>query len=114
MRKLDGVTMFVSTTAAAGVVSGETRLHFTQRGRRVAAWYAGGRVLRGWLVGSWDGDVLRFRYAQREEASCIHGGQSVCVVEELPDGRLRLIEHFSWSTRSGSGVNVFDELPPST
>ena len=112
MRNLDGLTMFVSTTAADGVVSGETRLHFTQRGRRVAARYAGGRVLRGWLVGRWDGDVLRFRYAQREESSSIHGGQSVCMVEDRPDGRVRLIEQFAWSTRPGSGANVFDELPP--
>ena len=105
--------MFVSTTAAEGVVSGETHLHFTQRGQRVAARYAGGRVPRGWLVGRWDGDILRFRYAQREDSSDIHGGRSVCMVEEREDGRLRLIEHFTWSTRSGSGTNVFDELPPS-
>ena len=114
MRNLDGRTMFVSTTAAEGVVSGETHLHFTQRGQRVAARYAGGRVPRGWLVGRWDGDILRFRYAQREDSSDIHGGRSVCAVEEGEDGRLRLIEHFTWSTRSGSGTNVFDELPPSS
>lgn len=114
MRDLDGLTMFVSTTAADGVVSGDTRLHFVQRGERVAARYAGGRVLRGWLVGRWDGDVLRFRYAQREESSSIHGGQSVCTLEDRPDGRIRLIEHFTWSTRSGSGANVFDELPRSS
>ncbi len=60
MRNLDGLTMFVSTTAAHGVVSGGTRLHFMQRGGRVAARYAGDRVLRGWLVGQWDGDILRF------------------------------------------------------
>ena len=41
---LDGRTMFVSTTADTGVVSSETRLHFIQRGSRVAARYSGGRV----------------------------------------------------------------------
>jgi len=112
MRNLDGLTMFVSATAADGVVSAETRLYFMQRGGRVAARYAGGRVLRGWLVGAWDGDVLRFRYVQREESFSIHGGQSVCVVDEEANGRLRLIEHFAWSTRPGSGTNIFDELPP--
>ena len=112
MRNLDGRTMFVSATAADGVVSDETRLHFVQRGARVAARYAGGRVLRGWLVGRWDGDVLRFRYAQREASAVIHAGRSVCAVDEQPDGRVRLIEHFTWSTRPGSGVNVFDEVLP--
>jgi hypothetical protein len=104
--------MFVSATAANGVVSGETHLHFTQRDDRVVARYDGGRVQRGWLVGRWIGDVLRFRYAQREDTPAIHGGHSICVAEERPDGRLRLIEYFTWTTRPGSGVNVFDELPP--
>lgn len=108
MKHLDGRTMFVSSTADNGVVSSETRLHFTQRGARVAARYAGGRVARGWLVGQWAGDTLHFRYAQREDGA-IHAGESACHVQELPDGRLRLIEHFTWSTRHGSGVNVFDE-----
>jgi hypothetical protein len=111
-QNLDGRTMYVSTTAADGVVGADTRLHFTQRGDLVAARYAGGRVLRGWLVGRWDGDILRFRYAQREASSSVHAGRSECVVEQRPDGRLRLVEHFTWSTRDGSGVNVFDELPP--
>jgi hypothetical protein len=104
--------MFVSTTADGGVVSAETRLQFAQRGGRVAARYAGGHVLRGWLAGRWDGNVLHFRYVQREESAGIHAGQSVCVVEDGPDGRLRLFEHFKWSTRSGSGVNIFEELRP--
>ena len=110
MINLDGVTMFVSSTAENGVVGGETRLHFAQRGTRVAARYAGGRVGRGWLVGRWNADTLHFRYVQREDGSVIHAGHSACSVEQLPDGRLRLIERFVWSTRAGSGVNVFDEL----
>jgi len=103
--------MFVSTTASTGVVSGETRLNFAQRGERVWARYAGGKVARGWLVGRLTGDSLRFRYAQIEDSRKTHAGHSVCDVQQLPDGRLRLIEHFAWSTRHGSGINVFDELP---
>ena len=109
---LDGMTMFASSTAAVGVVDAATRVHFRERGERVYARYAGGSVVRGWLVGRWRaGNMLTFRYAQRERGGSIHGGHSSCAVEQLPDGRLRLIEHFTWSTRSGSGVNVFDELP---
>ena len=103
--------MFVSSTADNGVVSGETRLVFFQRGTRVAARYAGGPIARGWLVGQWADDTLHFRYAQREDGCGIHGGRSACHVHELPDGRLRLVEHFIWSTRPGSGVNVFEERP---
>jgi len=111
VKNLDGLTMFVSSTAEDGVVSCETHLHFVQRGWRVAGRYAGGRVARGCLVGRWVGDALHFRYAQREDGRTIHAGHSECHVRELPDGRLRLIEQFAWDTRPGSGVNVFDELP---
>jgi hypothetical protein len=107
---LDRLTMFVSTTAATGVVSGETRLNFEQRGERVWARYAGGKVVHGWLVGRWIANSLHFRYAQIEDPHTIHAGHSTCDVQRLPDGRLRLIEHFAWSTRVGSGMNVFDEL----
>jgi hypothetical protein len=103
--------MFVSSTADNGVVSGDTCLVFTQRGTRVAARYSGGRITRGWLVGQWVDNTLDFRYAQREDGGAIHAGHSECSVQELPDGRLQLVEHFAWSTRPGSGVNVFEELP---
>ena len=108
MIDLDGCIMFVSSTDTAGVVSAETRLHFRQRGDRVWARYAGGDVARGWLVGRLTGRTLRFRYAQTENGA-VHGGASVCDIE-LAGGRRRIIEHFAWSTRPGSGVNVFDEV----
>ncbi|MEO8621828.1 MAG: hypothetical protein ABI625_12235 [bacterium] len=111
MIDFDGLTMFVSSTAATGVVSGETHLHFTQRGRRVVARYAGGQVARGWLAGRCVDSTLRFRYAQREDDGRIHAGDSVCEVVRRADGRLRVIEHFTWRTREATGTNVFDELP---
>lgn len=110
MIHLDGLTLFVSSTADTGVVGAATQLQFMQRGDRVAARYSGGRVLRGWLVGRCAGDTLRFRYAQREDGGDIQAGRSVCDLEQLADGRVRIIEHFTWSTRPGSGVNVFDEV----
>jgi hypothetical protein len=109
MTNLDGVTMFVSGTASNGVVDTETRLHFRQKGARVYAHYSGGRIARGLLVGRWIGEELHFRYAQREADGAVHGGASVCDVLEHA-GRLRIVEHFAWSTRVGTGVNVFDEV----
>lgn len=106
---LDGLTMFVSSTAANGVVDSDTRLQFRQNGDRVIARYAGGNVTRGVLVGRLADTRLTFRYAQRERDGNIHGGQSRCDVLEHA-GRIRIIEHFAWSTRVGSGVNVFEEV----
>jgi hypothetical protein len=53
--------------------------------------------------------LLECRYAQREESGAIHRGRSVCQVEQLATGRIRIVELFTWITRSGSGTNVFDE-----
>ena len=44
MHNLDGLTMFVSSTATNGVVDDSTHLRFSQRGDRVFARYSGGRV----------------------------------------------------------------------
>ncbi len=111
MINLDGLEMHVTSTAASGVVGPGTRLRFVQRGNRVVARYSGGAVARGWLAGRLTGSELVFRYAQREQSSAIHGGRSICQVERLGNGRTRIIEHFTWSTRNGSGTNVFDECP---
>lgn len=110
MINLNGLTMYVSSTAAGGVVDSDTRLHFSQRGNRVAARYSGGTVARGWLVGRWVEGRLAFRYSQRERGHAIHGGRSVCEVQRLENGRTRIVEHFVWKTREGSGTNVFDEV----
>src|SRR5262245_52182516 len=110
MIDLDGLTMYVSSTAASGVVGKSTRLHFSQKGGRVFARYSGGAVKRGCLIGAWAGSELRFRYVQREAEGSIQGGRSVCDVEHRGDGRVRIVERFTWSTRAGTGVNVFDEV----
>jgi hypothetical protein len=31
-------------------------------------------------------------------------------VERLTDGRTRIVEHFTWGSRAGSGTNLFDEV----
>ena len=109
---LDGTSFQVSSTAAVGVVSSDTRLTFVQRGSRVLGRYSGGSIQRGCLVGTFIRDTLRFRYAQTETTGHVHGGRSTCHFEVLQDGRLRLHEHFVWETRLGQGTNVFDQTLP--
>jgi hypothetical protein len=108
---LDGRCMFVSGTADCGVVDAQTRLWFIQKGTRVVASYSGGHIERGCLAGQIAGTQLSFRYLQRERTGELHGGRSECEVVTLADGRIRILEHFRWTTRSGSGTNVFDEVP---
>jgi hypothetical protein len=107
---LNGLSFQVSATATAGVVSSDTRLALLQRGSRIFGRYRGGSIQRGHLVGSIVGRTMCFRYSQRETAGGIHGGRSICVLEYLSDGRLRIREHFTWKTRAGAGVNIFDQV----
>ena len=107
---IDGLVMRVSSTAEQGVVGTDTRLHFRQKGSKVLGRYSGGAIVRGFLVGRLAGSQLLFRYVQVEASGEIHGGSSVCEVVQQPDGRARILEHFTWRTRSGGGTNVFDEF----
>jgi hypothetical protein len=107
---LDGLKMYVSSTADIGVVGAGTLLHFTQKDDRVLARYSGGSIERGCLVGEMSENSLSFRYTQVEASGEIHGGSSVCDLVALPDGRTRIVEHFTWRTREGSGDNVFDQV----
>jgi hypothetical protein len=109
---LDGKTFRVSTGSEHGVVTADTRLELRQKGARVLGRYRGGTIVRGYLIGRIWGAEFRFRYAQREAAGGVHGGSSVCELRQLPDGRLRMSEHFTWATREGSGTNVFEEIVP--
>jgi hypothetical protein len=40
----------------------------------------------------------------------VDAGSSTATIEQMQDGRLRLIEDFQWFTRSGRGINVFEEI----
>jgi hypothetical protein len=106
---LDGVRMRAVRTAGAGEVDADTLFTFTQEGSTVWAHYAGGAVQVGYLVGRLASGRLSFRYSQVDRRGAVHGGRSVCDIEVLPDGRVRLLEHFQWESREGSGTNVLEE-----
>jgi hypothetical protein len=97
-------------TAPNGVVGRDTLFHFSQTDNRVEAHYAGGRITTGYLVGLVEGVELRFRYCQISDQLRIDSGESRCRVESTGDGRLRIIESFTWESQAGSGVNIFEEI----
>jgi threonine dehydratase len=107
---LDGVRMRVLSTASSGEVGRETLFSFEQDGATVSARYGGGAVRLGWLVGTLAGRRLTFRYAQVDQAGRVDGGRSDCELERLPDGRIRLLEHFQWDSREGSGTNTLEQV----
>ena len=107
---LNGVRMRVVSTAEGGEVNTETLFEFAQDGSVVSARYAGGKVRLGYLVGTMSVEVLHFRYAQVDNAGRLDGGHSTCEIGRMANGRIRLVEHFVWDSREGSGTNVFEEV----
>lgn len=93
------------------MIASETRIQFVQRGLRALARYAGGSIRRGCRVGVAAGPQLKFRYVQVEASGKVHSGRSACEILTLRNGRTRILEHFEWRSRAGSGTNIFDELP---
>jgi len=108
---LNGKQMRIVSTAEAGVVNAETVFTFTQEGSVVSAHYSGGRVRLGHLVGIISSGILHFRYAQLDTEGRLDGGYSTCEISRTSDGRMRLLEHFQWQSREGSGTNIFEEMP---
>ncbi len=107
---LDGVRLAFVTSGGASVVSEQTILLLRQRGSIVTGSYEGGRVRAGALVGLLRGEDLHFRYVQVGDTDAIDAGESRCEVSRLPDGRVRIVEHYEWTSRPGTGVNVLEEL----
>jgi hypothetical protein len=111
---LAGVLMAVSDSGAHSVVSPYTVLTFEQQGNVVSARYRGGEIIDGYLIGQLDGWSLHFRYVQADRSGRLDAGVSEGVLDRLADGRLRLVEHYQWLTRSESGTNIFEEIRSAT
>jgi uncharacterized protein DUF6196 len=107
---LHGVRMRAVVTGGAGEANADTLFTFAQQESTVSALYAGGTVRLGYLVGTLKSDRLEFRYAQVDRDGHVDGGHSVCDIARLADGRVRLVEHFQWESRVGSGTNVLEEV----
>ncbi len=108
---LAGVVMrAVATTAEASALNAQTEFTFDQIGDIFSARYRGGPIVDGYLIGKiLPGDLIGFRYVQADKDGRLDAGVSTGVISRLPDGRLRLTEDFQWTTRPGSGQNIFEE-----
>lgn len=109
--EFDGKTMNAPVTAPNGVINAETIFQFEQEGELITAEYAGGGVKMGYLIGKMVGGKFEFQYTQMDQSGRLDGGHSLCDLEQTEDGRIRIIEHFEWSTQEGKGTNVIEELP---
>lgn len=110
---LDGRRMRVVATAENGEVSAQTIFTFEQSGSLFSARYRGGAIIDGYLIGCFDDEnqgSLFFRYVQADLDGRIDAGVSTGLLEANAQGKLRLVEEFSWLTREGTGRNIFEEF----
>ncbi|MGW2019256.1 hypothetical protein [Streptomyces sp. NPDC001927] len=110
-RSLDGLVLAPVADQAPGQVGTRTRFTYHEEDGRIWAEYAGGDVVRGFLVGTRAGDRLDFRYVQLKQDGTTSSGHCDSLVVELPDGRVRLEESWAWESQEGSGTSVVEQLP---
>ncbi|MEM8559026.1 MAG: n-acetylglutamate synthase [Bacteroidota bacterium] len=110
----DGRQFRAVSNAPNSEVSDATRFAYRQRGDVVWATYEGGGVRFGTLVASVDEDgCLDMRYAHVNTNGDLMTGTCRSTSEVLPDGRLRLHEHWQWTSGDGSaGTSVVEEIVP--
>ncbi len=103
--------MNVIRTAANGIVNSDTIFEFTQDQELVSAKYSGGKIRRGYLVGSIKNNRLHFSYCQVRINGMMDNGISICEIS-YEDDKLILKEEFEMSSESGKevGVNIFKEI----
>ncbi|WP_217237218.1 hypothetical protein [Streptomyces sp. AC555_RSS877] len=109
-RSLDGLVLAPVADQAPGQVGIRTRFAYHEKDGEIWAEYAGGDVVRGYLVGTREGDLLDFRYVQLKEDGTTSSGHCVSTVAELSDGRVRLEETWEWESQPGSGTSVVEQL----
>ncbi len=110
MRSLEGLRFRAAEHTEGGEVEPATIFTYHERDGEIWAEYAGGRIKRGYLVGTRAGDRLEFRYAQLNTAGETSTGHCVSTVEESVGGTIRLVERWQWESRIGSGTSVVEEI----
>ena len=100
---LDGRQFRVAAMDDEGEAGEETLFEYHQEGDLVWARYRGGAVRLGFLVGTREGSVLRFRYSQLNQDGDTSTGRCTTTISTLPDGRLRLDEDWAWESKPGEG-----------
>jgi hypothetical protein len=93
-----------------GDVGPQTIFDYQQDGDLVQASYSGGSVRLGFLVGTRSDDELQFRYAQLRADGTTASGHCRTRIEQLPGGRLCLLEAWEWDSQAGASTSRVEEI----
>jgi hypothetical protein len=106
---LDGkVFRIVSNDGPGAEVNEQTVFHFRQEGDVAHADYFGGGVRAGKLLGI--EATMVHRYIQVNQQGAFQAGRSEVAIERTPEGKLRLIDSWTWENGRGSGRCIFEEI----
>jgi hypothetical protein len=106
---LDGRIFRAIEMAEAGEASAATVFEYHEDDGVIWGRYEGGAVRLGFLVGTREGDRLRFRYSQLNDKGETSNGRCSTTISVLPDGRLRLEEDWAWESKPGAGTSAVEE-----
>jgi hypothetical protein len=110
MTTLDGRRFSPPDNVTGGDVGVGTVFEFHQDEDMIWGTYDGGRVRKGFLVGTSNGSYAEFRYTQLLIDGTTANGWSRDRIETLPDGKVRLHEAWRWESKVGAGTSVLDEV----
>lgn len=114
MNKIDYEGKIFSSIANSetGEVSGETVFYYKQKDDLVWAEYSGGAIVFGSLIAKADeGGNLDMRYQHLNRRGDLMTGVCRSTPEILPDGRIRLLEKWQWTSGDlSAGDSIIEEL----
>ena len=107
----DNKTFTSVENSETGEVSSETVFHYHQKDDLVWAEYAGGAIRFGNLIAKVvENDCLEMRYQHLNAKGELMTGKCFSTPEILPDGRIRLLEQWQWTSGdSSSGASIVEE-----
>jgi hypothetical protein len=110
--EIHGKTFIATGNSEEGEVDTATSFHYHQEGPVVWAEYAGGAIVRGYLVGTRSGDRLNFRYVHLNTIGDTASGRCTSRLSILDDGRVHMEEEWTWESRPGSGASAVEQAVP--
>ncbi|MFG1695192.1 hypothetical protein [Nonomuraea sp. NPDC049309] len=102
--------VMVSSTASKVNPDGPTRFEYWEDDGLVWGSYTGDTVTQGRFVGTRDGDQVTISYVHALVAGGKAAGKSTSRIETGDDGRLRLVEEFSFEGDDTPHVSVCVEV----
>jgi hypothetical protein len=94
-----------------GEVTAETLFHYRQKDHLVWAEYAGGDIVKGFLIGQFQGAQLDFEYQHLNRNDELMTGKCTTTPEIQSNGKIILHEKWQWTCKDfSSGESTLIEV----